>query len=382
MKFSNGSDVDPTNLDRLAASIPSAYGIYKYDGTYYAEANLRGFDDYDDDNFADLCNNDVIPALFDSGDGPGGRIELTSPCYTLDSAIDMYPGIWIEGVFTSGKHVGGQTGAWPLGTTIECAANDITAFSFDFPLPTTTHYCTGLRRFYLVGCEYDSLAASTKPLIDMQCNNNYLSDIFFEEVIALYGNNGLRIYNNDTSDTYKIWNIYVTRCMWEDCNDAGILIESPRNLIIERVKITGCHFYGNCGTSGLGGIEIDGHNTYASYISHNSFEKENKSAIYALDEADGWIINSNVMYDCDVDGTDQGIIDLNDVDYFTINGNNIRNVTADNAKYGIHTDDNCTYCCMVGNVCRVKAGGDGIVKGAGAGMIGDATMNVEHPANL
>ncbi len=386
MKFDSRDKLTADDtLDRMTASIPCTYTVYLDDGTYYAESNLKGTGstaDYDDTDFADLLNNDVIPAMFDSEDGPGGLIRLTSPCYTLDAQIEMKAGIWVQGQGITGMTKSGLTGAWTLGTTIECASNDITVFNFDYDAGLDAHFFSGISDLHIVGCEYDSAASSTKPLIDFQCNDRWVSDVYLERLYIHHGMYGIRMYNNEGTGTYKMWNLFVHGCMPESNTDAGILLESPVNEEIERVRITNCHFYGNNSSTGNGAIEIDGHKCIGGRIMGNTFEKETKSAIYAADEAEGFILNGNVIYDCDTGSTDQGAIDLSDVDFFTVCGNNIRNVTSDYMKYGIYTDDNCTYCCIVGNVCRVKTGGDGIVTGAGAGMIGDATMNVELASNL
>lgn len=371
-----GNDIEDAIGDGNPAQYAS-YAIFKDGSDIKARNGLTGKIDHDDTDWVDLMNT-VIDDLYDDGSGDGGLIVLTDPFYTATDTIDMRPGIWIRGRGVVGRLGSGQTGAWKLGTTIE-ATTDITVFSFNYPTATQISYWAGLRRMFLIGPEYASVA-STKPAIDIQCDNNYAADIILEEVCPLYWNNGIRIYNN--SATYKIWNVHISKCMPEDNNDAGVLIDSPTNGIIERVKIFNSHFYDNCIDTGLGGIEIDGHSTYASYIANNSFEKENIAAIAASDEADTWVIIGNVCYDCDTDAGDAGIFDFNDVDFFAVTGNNIGNKTSDYTAQGIHYDANCTYCATIGNVVRVENGGTPITYGAGAGQIGDNTMNVERAANL
>jgi len=229
---------------------------------------------------------------------------------------------------------------------------------------------------FIIGPEYGALAVASKPLIDIQCNNNYAADIIIDEVCPLYGYQGIRLYNNHA--TNKIWNVHIARCMPENNTDAGVLIESPTNQIIERIKIFNSHFYDNCTSTGNGGIEVDGHSCYMSYICQNTFEKEAKTSIYLMDEANNWTIGNNLIYDGGTASANTYMgISLIDVDYITTTGNNVANITTANLKGGFYTDNSTTYSTPHGNTFKAQTYGMHI--GTGAGMDYDFKTNNSWP---
>jgi len=344
----------------------ATYTVFK-DGSYYcARDGKTGKIDFDDTTFHTLMN-EVILDMYDSAEGIGGTIDLKGPVFTATGQVNMRPGIYIRGSGLAGKLTGSLTGVWPLGTTIETGAVDTTVFSFDYPTPTTAHYFGGLSQMMIYGPEYDSLGTSTKPLIDLQCNSNYLSDVVLDHVYSAYGKYGLRILNG-VAATYKIWNIWIDKCLFETNTGNGVLIDATSNQIIERVHINRCHFHGNNTTTGNGALEIDGHNTYASEVSGNTFDTEQKHSIYMLDQAHHWTLSHNVIKDggAAVANTYDGV-SLIDVDWITINGGNIGNISTANLKYAINSDNACTYCGFTG-VTVNSATDPAIIQGTGAGM--------------
>lgn len=346
---------------------PATYTVFKSGSYYCARDGLTGKIDFDDTTWETLMNETILD-MYDSAAGQGGLIHMKSGNFTATGQVNMRPGISVRGEGISGKLAGSLTGVWPLGTTIE-APTDVTVFSFDYPTPTTAHYFNGLSNMHIVGADYDVAAGtSTKPLIDLQCNSNYLSDVYLSHLYVEYGKYGIRILN-DAAATYKIWNIWIDRCLPENNNANGILIDSTNNQIIERVRLMNNHFYGNNQSSGNGALEIDGHSTYAGVIGPgNTFDTEQKHSIYMADEADHWAIVAPIIKDGGAAGanTYDGI-SLNDVDYISVTGGSIGNLTTANLKYAINSDNNCTYCSFTG-VTVDSATDPAIIQGTGAGM--------------
>lgn len=339
----------------------ATYTVFKSGSYYCARDGLTGKIDFDDTDFTTLMNETILD-MYNSASGNGGLIHIKAGQYTVATQINMRPGIFIQG-----EGITGGIGPYALYTQLHTSTTDTIVFSFDYPTPTTAHYFSGIARMHIHGPEVVAPATSTKPLIDMQCNSNYLSDVYFSEVYADSAKYSWRIYNNAAA-TYKIWNIWIDRCLPENDTANGILIDSPTNQIIERVRITNCHFYGNNSSTGNGALEIDGHSTYCGLIANNTFDLENKHGIYLNDEADHWAITGNVMKDGGAAGanTYSGIY-LNDVDYISVTGNNIGNITTANLKYGVEMDANSTYCLVTNNVLGGATAG--ALKGAGTGNI-------------
>lgn len=369
--------------DALGSGNPAVYGTYivfKDGSTYTARDGTDGQIDDTDTDFVDLMNR-LIGEMYDTATGTGGTIVLKPGTYDITDTIDMRPGIEVVGECIAGGLAGA---AYTMTVNLKCGSNDVTVFSFDYPTPVTAHYFSSLKTFNILGCEWGSGATSTKPLIDIQCNYNMMSDVFIDHLYVSYGKYGIRLYNNHASN--KIWNIFIRNGTMPEVNtDAGIYIDSPTDQVIERVRIQDCHFYGNNSSTGNGALYIGGAKTYASIIQGNTFDEENKSAIYMDTAASRWSISNNIVKDADMGG-DQTIggMDFNDVDYIAIIGNVIANTGGDKMKYGIHCDANCTYRTIIGNITRVITGGDGIVGGAGAGLIpaDPSLQNVEHALNL
>lgn len=344
----------------------ATYVVFK-DGSYYcARDGKTGKIDFDDTSWHTLMNETILD-MYDSAEGIGGTIQLKGPVFTATGQVNMRPGIYVKGSGIAGKLAGSLTGVWPLGTTIETGATDTTVFSFDYPTPTTAHYFSGLEKMQIIGPNYDALGTSTKPLIDMQCNSNYLSDVMINEVYASEGKYGIRILNGAAA-TYKIWNIWIQNSLWENNTANGILIDSTNNQIIERVRIKDCHFYKNCISSGNGAVEIDGHNTYAGIIAHNTFDLEEKNTIYLADQAKHWNITGNIIKDCGaaVANTYDGV-SLNDVDWIAVTGNTFGNLTVANLRYAIYSDNSCSYCGFSNNTVY-SATAPAIIQGTGIGM--------------
>lgn len=342
------------------------YTVFK-DGSYYCARNGKtGVIDFDDTTWETLMNETILD-MYDSAAGTGGTIHLKGPVFTATGQVNMRPGIYVRGSGLAGKLAGSLTGVWPLGTVIETGAVDTTVFSFDYPTPTTAHYFSGLSQMMIYGPEYDSLGTSTKPLIDMQCNSNYLSDVALDHVYSAYGKYGLRILNGAAA-TYKIWNIWVDKCLFETNTGNGVLIDATSNQIIERIHMNRCHFHGNNTASGNGALEIDGHNTYASEVSGCTFDVEQLHSIYMLDQAHHWTLNHNIIKDGGAAGanTYDGV-SLVDVDWITVAGNVIGNISTANLKYAINSDNNCTYCGFGNNTVN-SATAPAIIQGTGAGM--------------
>lgn len=356
---------------------PATYTVFKSGSYYCARNGLTGKIDFDDTTWETLMNETILD-MYDSAAGTGGTICLKGPVHTCTGQVNMRPGISVKGDGIAGKLAAALTGVWPLGTTIE-APTDVTVFSFDYPTPTTAHYFNGISNLHIVGADYDvGAGTSTKPLIDLQCNSNYLSDVFLRDLYTEYGKYGIRILNGAAA-TYKIWNIWIDHCLPENNNANGIMIDSTNNQIIERVRIKDCHFYNNCLSSGNGGLEINGHATYCSHVGpNNTFDTEYKHSIYLDDEANNWVIHNNVIKEGGnaAAGTYSGIY-LNDVDYITTTGNNVANVTTANLKYGFYTDDNSTYSTPHSNT--FKAATAGMYIGVGAGMRYDFVTNNSWP---
>lgn len=363
--------------DAIGAGSPAQFGtytVYKSGTTYYARHGTTGERKYNDSDFSELMNT-IISAMYNAAAGTGGTIILKPGNYTVTAQINMKPGIYVQGSGLAGKLTGSLTGVWPLGTVLETGAVDTTVFSFDYPTPTTAHYFSGLKQMMIYGPEYDSLGTSTKPLIDMQCNSNYLSDIVLDHVYGAYGKYGLRILNNAAA-TYKIWNLWIDNCLWETCTANGILIDSPTNQVIERIRIRANHLYGNNTTTGNGAIEIDGHETHDVFIGDGTtMDLEQVNGVYMADEVDGCVINGLLLKDAGEKTTNTySGIKLVDVDHITISGCKSMNRANNKMKYGYEADNNCTYLCVMGNNFKGQTAGASF--GTGTGNIGDATTNV------
>jgi len=372
----HGDEISPGWMqnveDAIGAGTPAQFGtyiVYKSGTTYYARDGTTGERKYNDTDFSELMNT-VISAMYNATAGTGGTIIIKPANYVVTSQINMKPGIHVQG-----ENITGGIGGYALYTRLYTEDNDTTIFSFDYPSPTTAHYFSGIHRLYLEGPELLYAATSTKPLIDIQCNNNYASDIYLSEVYGAYAKYGLRILNNAAA-TYKIWNLWINECLWEACTANGILIDSPTNQVIERIRIRGNHLYGNNTTSGNGAIEIDGHETHDVFIgSGTTMDSEQVNGVYMADEVDGCVINGLLLKDAGEKTTNTySGIKLVDVDHITITGSKSMNRTNNKMKYGYEADNNCTYLCVIGNNFKGQTAGASF--GTGTGNIGDATTNV------
>lgn len=349
----------------------ASYVVFKSGSTHYARDGHTGKLDFDDATFSTLMN-EVILDMFDSGNGPGGKIHIKpmADTYEVTSSINMRPGI---NVF--GEVICGDVGGTELSTTLQATA-DTEIFLFNYPSGSNKHYFGGLHYLNLEG--YGTTGTASKANIDIVTDSNHCSDTKFTHLYSHDGRYGMRIYNNAAA-TYKIWNIFIDRCMFEANDYNGLLIDSPTNQIIERVIVTHGHYYNNCQTSGNGGIEIDGHSTYCGTLHHNTFDQEEKHSIYLNDEADHWIIDSNIIKDTGAAAanTYSGIY-CSDVDYINITGNTVADITTSNTKYGLYIDASSTYINATGNIfAPVQSGGWFMHKSnVGTGI------NVPYDANI
>jgi hypothetical protein len=342
-------------LDDLPSTVEYAVST---DGSYCWATRYDGKIGFYGTNFATVMTS-VITELYGSGTGTGGSIRLRAGAYYTSTTIDVKPGIHIWG---EGR--GGSDDYTKLSTVIFATA-DISIFRFDFP---TQGYHSGLHLLFLDGL----FNVATKGIVDVTCSNGNVGDIFLEDLSIIRGKYGIRLSNSHASN--RIWNVFIERCFIEQCSSSAILLDSSTNQQIFQCRILANHFFGNNFDSGNGAIEIDGHETRGGVISENTFELEQRNAIYMTDEADGWTISNNVIIDAGQGTTNTySGIKLVNVDYISITGNIVINRASNKMKYGYEADNDCSYLAVFGNVFKGQSGGASY--GSGTGNKGSDTDN-------
>lgn len=370
-----GSSLTAAQYNRMLMSGSPSYHVHRASSTYYAR-KTRGNEVilYSDTNYADLMNY-IIDDLWDGCTGVGGAIYHRSGEYIADDTIDMRSGI----------HVWGESRCGSDSRTTLCtiikATTDKPIFEFDYPANAGCSYHSGLHRMWLDG----NGAVTTTPIVNLECNTNNLGDVFLNDLSIVNGYYGIQIYNNNAS--YRIWNVFIDRCFIEENTYAGLYVNGIVDKRIFQCRFTRNHFYGNNTTGGNGAMEIAGIRTRGGVIEANTFELENRHAIYLGTDTHHWVINCNVLVDTGeaAAGTYDGV-HLAASDYNSITGNVIGNIltstiaayggdSTENTRYGVNIVAGSTYNAVTGNTCGEVAT-DGVLDN---GANNEVANNVENP---
>jgi len=206
----------------------------------------------------------------------GGKILVRSGSYNLTAPVTYSTnGVYVEG---EDQHSTIIRQDWVGGGGL-----------FYFSGSSTWRYLGGLKKLWLIG---NQAASSTSVYIGTNC-----SDITIEDCILSSFDYGLQISAFGISGQTKVWNVWIHRCLIEDNLRYGIFLANTTDgtqRMIDRVKISECHFYNN-----LNSIFCDTNYIWHITFTDNTVQAERGASINVTGGRQ-WIISDNHIFDCGI----------------------------------------------------------------------------------
>lgn len=252
-------------------------GIYTAPSTCYLKNGTDG-DIETTGNFY-TCLDIAIDLLSLPAGGNGGKILIRGGSYTLTFPITITSGdIWIEG-----EGIGVTTINYDLATGYGAM--------FYYGLDTW-HFFGGIKNILFNG---NASAMTSTYAISIQ---GFFSDLTFQDCLFSHFDSAVLLQAFGSSGQSKIWNIWFQRCMFEDNMNYGIYFTNandPTLRMIDRVKISECHFYGNKNS-----IYSNTAHVWHVTFTDNTVQAEKQACINISGGGRQWIITDNHIFDCGI----------------------------------------------------------------------------------
>ena len=286
LKFSSGLKISGSDWNDVRLYRPASYIVYKEGTQYYALGQYSGSTDYSGSNAST-----VIQAAIDALSGSdGGKIFISKGVYYLDKPLSVTRGgITIEGETTGYSELSVSPELPPTGTILHYTGS--TGYCFVYTGSGGHRFFGAIRDLEIDGNQSGSGG------IDIQ---GFWSDLWFERLfICDMTGSGIKIQSPNRGTTNgKTWNIWIKDCDIETNDEYGVWLTNTadwRSGSIDRVRITGCHFWDNKNS-----VRID--NGYISniLIDNNSVEQERQESLY-LQGGRRMLITNNRIFDCGKD---------------------------------------------------------------------------------
>jgi hypothetical protein len=232
--------------------------------------------------------------------GTTGDITTTGTFYYCLQAAVNY--------LTTGGKISIRSGAYDLIAGIVIETNNIWIQGEDEALSTTIRYNAtgGLGAINYVGSlGWHYLGGISNIWFHGELQNNIYglvvvgqySDLVFKDCLFTNFDSAVVLYGGPAS-LGKIWNIWFTRCLFEDNLRAAINITHTLHATlasIDRIKISECHFYDN-----LNSIYCDAQYVWHVTLTDNTVQSERNACINITSGGRQWIVTDNHIFDCGI----------------------------------------------------------------------------------